>query len=399
MSSAGTRITALDALRGAAVLGLLPVHIQLFAMPVAARSNPTLYGDLDGANATVRLATYILADGKFIAIFAMLFGAGIAMLARRREEAGMSAARHHYRRMAALGVLGVLHAYLVWYGDMLVTFALCGAMVFVHRELSPVRAIAAGGLFLVVAPLVSGALAWTSPDVVAQAQAWSDSPEAIAREVLAYRGHWLLQQSHRVPTAWTFQTSYLALRGVWQTSGLMLLGMGLFRLGVLAGDRSARWYTALAAIGFGAGSPLLIVSALRSSQRGWDLRDHMLVGFHFEYWGNLLVGLGWVGAILLTDRRGHVPHAVVAVGRTALSNYLLASILCTTVFYGHGLGLFGSVGRVGQLAVVAAVWAIQLVVSRWWIERFATGPVEWAVRWAAYGHRPRLRLTTTDRAA
>jgi uncharacterized protein len=398
MAAPASRIIALDALRGAGILGILAVHIQIFAMPLAARSNPTVYGDLGSAGGAVWLATYVLADGKFIAIFAMLFGAGIAMLAARRERAGLPAAPKHYRRMAALLLIGVLHAYLLWYGDMLVTFALCGALVFMHRELGPARLIVAGVVFLGVAPLLSSALAWTAPDLVAQAQALS-SPDAVAREVAAYRGGWLLQQTHRVPTAWEFQTSYLALRGVWQTSGLMLLGMGLFRIGVLTGERPARWSAALAAGGFGAGIPLMLVAARRSFAHGWDLHDRMLVGVHLDYWGNLLVGLGWVGLILLLLRRGMVPHAVIAVGRTALSNYLLATLLCTTVFYGHGLGLFGSVDRVGQLAVVAVVWAIQLVVSPWWLGRFATGPVEWALRWAAHGRRVPIRLTATEPAA
>jgi uncharacterized protein len=111
------------------------------------------------------------------------------------------------------------------------------------------------------------------------------------------------------------------------------------------------------------------------------------------------VGLGWVGAIILLLRRGMVPTAVVAVGRTALSNYLLQTLLCTTVFYGHGLGLFGSVSRVGQVGIIALVWIIELALSSWWLRRFAVGPLEWLLRWATLGHRVPIRLTTVERAA
>ena len=393
MTAPASRIAALDALRGVGILGILAVHVQLFAMPLSARSSPTVFGDLGGANGAVWLATYVLADGKFIAVFAMLFGAGIAMMAARREAAGLSAAVPHYRRMAALLLLGVLHAYLLWYGDMLVTFALCGAFVFLHRDVVPTHLIIAGIVILGVAPLVSSGLAWTAPELIAHAEALSKSPAALAREVAAYRGGWLLQQAHRAPTAWEFQTSYFALRGVWQTSGLMLLGTGLYKAGVLTGERPARWYALLAAAGFGAGIPLMLAGVRRGFAYDWDLLDHMLVGVHLDYWGDLLVGLGWVGAIVLLSRRGMVPHAVLAVGRTALSNYLFATLLCTTVFYGHALGLFGSVNRVGQLAVVALVWAVQLVVSPWWLRRFAMGPVEWGLRCAALGRRVPIRLT------
>jgi len=398
MAGPASRIVALDALRGAGILGILAVHIQTFAMPLAARSNATAYGDLAGVAGAVWLGTYVLADGKFIAVFAMLFGAGIAMQATRYEEAGLPAALPHYRRMTALCLVGVLHAYLLWYGDMLVTFALCGALVFLHRDLSPARLIVAGAVFLALAPLLTSVVAWTSPEVTARAAAL-ELPETIARELAAYRGGWFVQQGHRAPTAWEFQTSYLLLRGVWQTSGLMLLGMGLFRLRVLTGERPAGWYVALAAGGFGAGIPLMLAAVRRSFAHGWDPYDRMIVGVHLDYWGNLLVGLGWLGVVLLLHRRGLVPPAVVAVGRTALSNYLFATLVCTTVFYGHGLGLFGSVERSGQLAVVGAVWAIQLVASSWWLGRFAAGPLEWGLRWATNGRPGPLKLTTVHRAA
>lgn len=400
MPAPTSRIVALDALRGVGILGILAVHIQLFAMPLAARSDPTAYGDLHGINGVVWLATYVLADGKFIAIFAMLFGAGIAMQAARRESAGLPAAPQHYRRMAALLLIGLLHAYLLWYGDMLVTFALCGALVFLHRDRTPTRLIVTGLAFLAVAPLLSSLLVWTAPDLLAQAATLSgSSPAAIAREVAAYRGGWLSQQTHRAPTAWELETSYLALRGAWQTSGLMLLGIGLFRTGVLTGSRPARWYAALVAGGFGAGVPVMLWAVHRSVAHDWDLRDRMLAGIHFVYWGNLLVGLGWVGVILLLHRHGLLPPAIVAVGRTALSNYLLATVLCTSVFYGHGLGLFGSIDRAGQLAIVALVWSMQLIASSWWLRRFSMGPLEWVLRWATLAHRVPMRLTAAEPAA
>jgi uncharacterized protein len=400
MTTAGSRIVALDALRGIGILGILAVHIQLFAMPVAARSNPTVYGSLEGIAGAVWLATYTLADGKFIAIFATLFGAGIAMQAARSEQDGLPAAVQHYRRMTALLVIGGLHAYLLWYGDMLVMFALCGTLVFPHRHLPPTRLIVVGAVFIAVAPLLSSALVWLAPDVLAQAGSGSGrASEAIAREIAAYRGGWLQQQAHRAPTAWEFQTSSLILRGIWQTGGLMLLGMGLYRTGVLTGELSSRWYATAAAGGFVAGVPLMLLAAHRSAAHGWNLRDHMLFVVHLEYWGNVLVGAGWAAATLWLSRCGMVPHAVVAVGRTALSNYLLATLLCTTVFYGHGLGLFGSVDRVGQLAFVVFVWAIQLTVSSWWLGRFATGPLEWALRSVTCGYRVPLRLATVERAA
>ena len=133
-------------LRGVGVLGMLAIHIQLFAFPSLARWNPTAYGDFQGLNWWVWLATSVLADGKFISIFAMLLGASIVMLPGRAGDRALPAWRAHVRRMAALLVLGLLHAYLLWYGDMLVALALCGAVVFFARRLSPRWLLVLGGL-------------------------------------------------------------------------------------------------------------------------------------------------------------------------------------------------------------------------------------------------------------
>ena len=113
---------------------MLAAHIQLFAYPSLARWNPTAYGDLDGLNWWVWLANSILADGKFISIFAILVGASILMQADRTERT-VPAWRTHAIRMTVLLVLGLLHSYLLWYGDMLVALALCGAVVFLARGL------------------------------------------------------------------------------------------------------------------------------------------------------------------------------------------------------------------------------------------------------------------------
>ena len=189
-----------------------------------------MYGDLSGAAGAVWLATYVLADGKFIAIFAMLFGAGIAMLAARHEAAGLPAALPHYRRMTAL-LPGRRAARLPARGTATCSSrSRCVARSYSCTETCHrARLIAAGVVFLGVAPVLSSAVAWTSPRC-RRARGPLGSPEAIARELAAYRGGWLLQQGHRAPTAWEFQTSYFVFRGVWQMSGLMLVGMGLFRL-------------------------------------------------------------------------------------------------------------------------------------------------------------------------
>src|SRR3989454_7951446 len=149
-----TRIASLDVLRGVGVLGMLATHIQLFAFPSLARWNPTAYGDFHGLNWWVWLATAVLADGKFISVFAILLGASMVMVPSRAGAGAIPAWRAHVLRMAALLVLGLLHAYLLWYGDMLVALALCGAVVFLARRLSPGWLLVLGGLAFATASML-----------------------------------------------------------------------------------------------------------------------------------------------------------------------------------------------------------------------------------------------------
>jgi len=380
-----SRIRSLDVLRGVGVLGMLATHISLFAFPSIVRWNPTAYGDFRGVNWWVWLATSLFADGKFIAIFAMLLGASIVMLPVRPADGAVPVWRLHARRMVVLLVLGLLHAYLLWYGDMLVALALCGTVVFFVRRLSPRWLLILGGLTFAIGSVVTLALTWSlvqgPPEALAE---WKDqyTPVSvnIASEIIQYQAGWVEQMRYRVPAAREIHTWYFITRLFWQMAGLMLIGMAFFKLGVLSGARSRGFYRTLAVFGFGGGILLISFGLWRSFATNWDLLDFMLVSQEPRYWGNLLVALGWVAVVMLLCQRGWQLSPVAAVGRMALTNYLLQSLICTTIFYGHGLGLFGQVGRAGQSVIVLGVWAFQLLTSSVWLGCFALGLI--------YGRRP-----------
>ena len=388
---AQTRIRSLDALRGVGVLGMLAVHIQLFAFPSVARWNPTVYGDFKGLNGWVWLMTLLFADGKFITIFAMLLGVSIVMLAEASERS--AAWRAHMRRMAVLLVLGLAHAYLLWFGDMLVPLALSGSVVFFARRLSPGKLLVVGSVAFAMASLVSVGLTWSTaqsdPAALAAWRAeWMPRPEIINVEIAQYRGGWAEQMAQRVPAALENETVSFVTRLLWQMTGLMLMGMGLFKLGVLSAARSRAFYLRMATLGFGAGILLIALGLWRSYATKWDVLDFVLVSEQLHYWGNLFVALGWVALVMLLCQRGWALRSVVAVGRMALTNYLLQSVICTTIFYGHGFGLFGRVDRAGQFAMVVGIWAFQLLASSVWLRYFAVGPVEWLTRWLVFKRRP-----------
>ncbi len=398
----GARIDSIDVLRGFALLGILVMNIQLFAMPEAAYYNPTAYGDLEGANLYVWLGGRLLADQKFMTIFSMLFGAGIVLMTSRTAARGETR-RVHYRRMGWLAVIGLLHAHLLWAGDILFLYAVCGMLVYPFRGLSPGRLLALGTATVAVAAAIFAGLQASLPSWSEEALAevtlgaWQPT-RAIMDEMLAtYRGGWLEQLPVRSASALGFETFLLVIWGLWRAGGLMLIGMALYKLDVFSARCSQRFYASLIAAALVAGIPVEAYGVALDFEFGWALDWSLLQGRQFNYWPSIAVGLGYVGLVMLACRTAALRAAArpfAAVGRTALSNYLLQTVICTTIFYGHGLGLYGSVDRLGQLGIVIGVWAVQLIVSPLWLRRYRFGPAEWVWRTLTYGTRPPLRRAT-----
>ena len=398
------RIGSIDVLRGFALLGILVMNVQSFSMVDAAYFLPTAYGDFTGANYAVWLAGHLLADQKMMTVFAMLFGAGVVLMSSARERSGGSPAAAHYRRMAVLLLIGLAHAYLLWYGDILVAYALCGMAVYPLRRLRPAVLLPLGMLIVSVASAISLASGWSvrfwpEEEVRAFAADFSPTPEQVADELATYRGGWLRQMDHRAPTSFYFETVIFALWGFWRAAGLMLVGMGLFKLGVFSAERSRRFYTTLLVVGAALGLPLGALGVHRMHASGWDPVYVFFNGSQYNYWGSIPVALAWVAAVMLVCKSGAAVAAITgplaAVGRLALSNYLLQTLICTTIFYGHGLGLFGRVERTGQAAIVVGVWAVQLVLSPLYLRHFRIGPAEWLWRLLTYLRPPALRRELT----
>jgi uncharacterized protein len=392
----------LDVLRGFAVLGILVMNIQAFSMPGSAYINPTTYGDLTGGNFAVWLVSHVFADAKFMTIFSMLFGAGIVLMTSRREEARKPSAGVHYRRMGVLLAVALVHAYLLWYGDILYTYAMCGFLAYLFRKWRPVTLLLIGGVCLAIGSGISIFFGLTMPYWPAEAVQnmqdgfWQPSQETVAIDLAAYRGSWLGQVQHRAPTCLFFQTMLFLIEFCWRAGGLMLVGMALFKWRVFSAGRTSRTYWIFVVLAVFVGIPVVLYGDYRNFAAEWDIYYSFFLGTEFNYWGSLFVALGWVGLVMLVCRYGVAPRfrsALAATGQMAFTNYLVQTIICTTIFYGHGFGLYGSVSRVGQAGIVLAVWVFQLIVSPLWLGRFRFGPAEWAWRSLTY-----MRLQPMRRA-
>jgi uncharacterized protein len=394
------RIATLDVLRGFAVLGILVMNIQSYAMPLAAYLNPHALGPLEGRDWWVWLAGHALADRKFINMFSMLFGAGVLLFASRVEARGEKSRALHYRRMLWLLLFGAAHAYLLWYGDILFTYAVCGMLIYPLRKRKPRTLLILGLLMMSIASafyiFVGWSMKYWPPEEIVKLEEenWHPPAELLARDTEIYRGGWLEQMQERVPTSFFMQTQYLLMYELWRAGGLMLIGMALFKWGVLRGECSDGFYWRCIAAGALLGVPLTLYGVWRDAQAGWDIRYSFFMGPQFNYWSSVLTTLAYIGILALLVRKGAarwLTSRLAATGQMAFTNYIMHTLICTAIFYGHGMGLYNQVSRIGQVGIVLAVWLLQLVVSPLWLRQFRFGPLEWLWRSLTYGERQPLR--------
>lgn len=377
------RIAVLDLLRGAAVLGILLMNIRLFSEPYAAYFNPLIFGQFTGAEQFWWSVQYFVADQKFMCIFSMLFGASTALICDRLEAKNQQPTIRYGKRLVILLAIGLVHSYLIWHGDILVFYALCGVIPLLLRKFEP-RLLLTFGLLLLIVGSVKSYATYVNlaqlpqavmPDII---QAHFTHSVAFNRsEIEGFSGNWLSQLSTRVDLALHFQTDTFFAWGFWRVSGLMLIGMALYRWGMFTGRHTSKFYFIAGLVSLAIGFALVTVGFIHNMQSHWRFPDFFLKDMLWNYWGSILVALGYVCTLTLFHR--HVPlsrlyFVLQSVGRTALSNYLLQSVLCTLFFY--GLGQFSNLSRSQAMLVVLVVWTTQIGLTLLWLRHYSAGPIE-----------------------
>ncbi|MCR9245421.1 MAG: DUF418 domain-containing protein [bacterium] len=390
---AADRIRSIDVLRGFALLGVLAMNMQAFAEVFAVYMNPYALGDISNFEFGIWTVHRVLADQKFMTIFSMLFGAGIVLMTERAKARTGKAAGLHYRRMLWLALFGFGHATLLWTGDILFFYGMVGMVAFLLRRVWLWLQVVLALLAFALPAVVFSFLDQMPPEELADlAEMWSPSADYIASTRETMRGPWFDQVAFRLGE-WSGMLGFLVLFG-WRIFANMLLGMVLFRTGVFAAQRSARFYGTLIVAGFVIGLPLCAYGVYDHVACDWDLVRSMGVGSLFNYTGSLFVAFGWIGLVMLICRRGALPglrERFAAVGQMAFTNYILHSVISTTIYNGHGFGLFGQVSRAWQVVIVLAIFGLQLWYSPIWLRRFRFGPLEWCWRALAYWQLPPMR--------
>ena len=384
MTSARSRILALDALRGVAVAGIVPMNVIAFAMPAAAYINPRAFGGTDTLDTVLWALSFVLVEDKFRALFAMLFGAGIVILIER------GTLRAHYARMAALGAIAIAHAVLVANNDVLRSYALAGLLLPLALRWRVRTLLLAAGALMAGQLLVSGYVAfgwlryWYAHasgmpvDLAPLAEAerrFGADPQVIAASI-ARAQESLGERLVRRTGDWSVQASAV-LASLPSTLAAMLLGMALWRNGLLASEWPAQRSLKLALRCAVFSAPPLLAMALWSWASGFAAIPTAFNALVLSAPFDLVLGVGYA-ALAMATLGGATRWA--AVGRMALTNYLATSLIFAAMFAAWGLGLFGEVGRAGALGLGLMPIVGMLLWSPLWLARFRQGPAEWLWR-------------------
>jgi len=374
------RIEVLDILRGIAILGILPVNMLFFASPLEWVADPPWRGVRDSG---ALFLIHFFFSAKFYTIFSLLFGVGIAMQVERLQEGSVSVIN---RRLVVLFVIGYLHIGLFWYGDILHWYAILGLLLLRFRtkdaeDLVP-PAIAFLGLPVAIVVISLAMASFNSPS--SATPAWmTDS------SVAAYQsGDLVLIASQRWKDYLVLESgSFVYLPHVFS---MFLFGMALGKIGAFREvDRHRNSFRKALSWGLIPGVPInlaWVVGSFWADPNTMTPLTALVTSLRFL--GGFAFASVYVSAIVLIHRatessRGWI--AVANVGRTSLSNYILQSVVCTTIYYGYGFGLFGTRGPAFGLSLAFGVLAFQMLASFLWLKRFQQGPIEWVWRKVAYG--------------
>jgi uncharacterized protein len=380
------RLFSLDVVRGFAVLGILAVNAITFAMPEPVMMNPSLQpGGLEGEAAAAWQTMHVFFQDKMRTLFSMLFGASLFLIGGERSD--LTRGKLLRKRLFWLGLFGLAHGLFFWFGDILLLYALTGLVVLLVRSWSAKRLLIVGvALNVTLSALYVGAIAlmrMAPPEALADMN-WDASPQRIAEMIAEYQGT-ALETTLTLMGSWVSVVPFMAIGFIPATAALMMIGMGLYKSGFLAG-RAPAWVYGLF-IALGAGSVWLIhgeSSAVIAA--GFPMVETLMRPANTFL--SPLVSLAYASALILLARFGLklILTPLARAGQMAFTNYLTQTLIMTTIFYGgRGLGYFGQVGWPEMWLFIIGIWVVQLIWSPLWLSRFTMGPLEWVWRRLTYG--------------
>lgn len=415
------RIQSIDVLRGLAVFGMLTVNIVSFGLPLSIWPDPNVLQTFDQTDQATLATIWIAFEGSQRAIFAMLFGASVVLISERLEANDQilpSPRAIYYRRTLYLIVFGLVDAYLLlWFGDVLFLYGVAGLLLYRFRNTTPRKlAIASAVIFSILAlvflaiefiprmlDLSANAAMQKQQQGIELTQLEKDtlelatltlpaSEQEVAKEIEERRAGYASAFSSNAKTTIALNILLLPVHTLWDSLGMMLLGMALFRWNVFDASRTIRFYTTMTLLGFSVG---LAVNTWEISEMIGNDYQTLYVDWSNDI-GRMAMAFGYIGAVMLICKLSLVRilrESLAAVGRMALTNYILQTIVCNVVFI--GFGLFGALQLHQLYYIVALIWLLQLFFSRLWLAKFSYGPLEWV--WRSLTYKQRLAIKKQDR--
>jgi uncharacterized protein len=402
------RIPSLDFLRGVAILGILFINIENFAYSDS--WSPWKFGFNSPIDHSTRFWVYFLTQGKFYTMFALLFGVGFYIFLERLEkkDLGLQAMDIYARRLLWLFIIGIAHSYLVWTGDVLYHYAICGLLLF------PFRSISSRNLILVVILLGSLQLV-KSFDQTTRRQSWlKDYNQANSipenqrttddiRKIEFWKGKLAIKDTDTSQVVVPKESYFLGLtetykhasahKGLLYYQGLlfpsliaMILGIIFYRTGIFSDYHAWKYYwsVSLSVLSIG-----LAINYFRYYHWTYEYFDPVLsiwIGWVFTFPKELL-GIGYVlvfNGVFQKFLSSIKFKTISNIGRMALSNYIFQNILLGLIFYGYGLSKFNQYSRFELLGIVVAIWIFQILLSGFWLNKYKQGPLEWVWKKLTY---------------
>jgi uncharacterized protein len=430
-TTARERVAGIDVLRGFALLGILVLNINDFSGPEATHDTP-FFEAFSGAHGSLNLLTFYIKwlffEAKMRGLFSMLFGAGVILLTSRAERRGTAenVADIYLRRNMLLVLFGILHYLLIWHGDILFDYGLAALLVlFPLRKLRPGTLFLAGTfLSLVVATWGGIVYVGTVKNVSLMHQAaaiaanekaghpptasdkeitkkWQETvekhhatPEKIQKEIKEAKEGYLAGVAARVQEFGdSFYRDHIILMA--DNVSAMMIGMGLMRMGFLTGELPYLLYILTAVIGFAISLPVYAIGLAKAVASKLDfiaIGEWMFAPYYLTRESGMLAIAAVLVMLVKSGSLRPVQRGLAAVGQTALTNYLMTSLLCQFIFVWGPWKLYGQLEYYQLNYVVAGIWALNLIFSVLWLRAFAFGPAEWVWRSLTYLEPQPMRL-------
>lgn len=423
------RIQSLDIMRGLVLLGILIININGFGL-YESYSDPTVAGEYTGLNRITWYVASLFFEGTMRALFSLLFGVGMFIFLERLESkgAGIGAADIYFRRLIWLLIMGIFRGYLfLWPGEILFDYAIMVFLVFPFRNLQPKK------LFLIAGFLISIGLIWSYFDYRGAAHVWEDhlkieqlksdnqpipdelkgseesfqryldkhDPEKIQEYNEAHNKGYFQVLGLLAPENMEGEMYFFYRYNVWDILSMMLIGIGIFKMGILSADKNSKIYVLLAIIGYAVGLSINYLELNNILYNNFSYISFAESNITYDL-GRLFLSMGHVGAIMLFCQSlwfQSFKRRIASVGQMALTNYFMHSAICIVLFTGTGFSLFGKLQRYELLYIVLGIWILQLIVSPIWLKFYYYGPLEWAWRCLSYQKmfplkKPQLPLAT-----